>query len=635
MSKNPPAIGPSIATDRGSGEPLYFPSGDRALFAWLHQGAAPALRDVGIVVCKPFGIEAMWAHRRLRAFAEATAVAGFPTLLFDYAGTGDSEDVDPEADQLELWRNDVIAAVGELRRRTHVRQVCLLGFRFGALTAAMAALRCDAVAALALVAPVVSGKHYARELRAAWLAGSGGIALGNGTAGAAAAATVGQAEAGAMEINGYPISAATVAAVAAVDLKTLRIPRIAAMLIIDRGDLPASRAWTEQLVHEGINVRRIMLPGAVEMMRTEPHLAAAPKALIESTCEWLQQLRPSDSELDESRGEPLTRYRADIRATTLVSTSTAQATEITEHAVKFGADLALFGIATEPPSGERRRRGVILLNSGGTHHIGPNRMYVSLARRWARRGYVVLRMDLAGLGDSGTPTDSGDLDIFPTSALDDIRSSIELLRSRWGVRDITVAGLCSGAYYSLRAAAAGLPVSRILMVSPMNFLRRRRPLPWEVREEVGRHPGLFRKLLLSAAAWRASLRGKSKALKAIKAYCHRSVLALECMLRDVARLLAIRLPDDLGPDLKAIAGRGVRMVFVFAQGDPGFELLRIQGGSTVKRLGGLCRVHTIGGADHVFSRADPRAALENMLSDELFAPQEDRRQRRMAASVGL
>ena len=29
-------------------------------------------------------------------------------------------------------------------------------------------------------------------------------------------------------------------------------------------------------------------------------------------------------------------------------------------------------------------------------------MYVDLARDWAGRGYIALRMDLAGLGDSGT-----------------------------------------------------------------------------------------------------------------------------------------------------------------------------------------------------------------------------------------
>jgi len=36
-------------------------------------------------------------------------------------------------------------------------------------------------------------------------------------------------------------------------------------------------------------------------------------------------------------------------------------------------------------------------------------------------------------------------------------------------RDFAVGGLCSAAYHALRAAVAGLPVNRLLMVNPQNF----------------------------------------------------------------------------------------------------------------------------------------------------------------------
>ena len=92
----------------------------------------------------------------------------------------------------------------------------------------------------------------------------------------------------------------------------------------------------------------------------------------------------------------------------------------------------LFGVATLPAEGEVRRRGVILLNSGGDHHIGPRRLYVSLARDWAKRGYTVLRMDLAGLGDSETRPGQPGNDLFPIDAVDDIRVAVESMRSRYG-----------------------------------------------------------------------------------------------------------------------------------------------------------------------------------------------------------
>jgi hypothetical protein len=90
-------------------------------------------------------------------------------------------------------------------------------------------------------------------------------------------------------------------------------------------------------------------------------------------------------------------------------------------------------------------------------------------------------------------------------------------------------------------------------------------------------------------------------------------------LRDAARALKIRLPRDLGWDLETIVARGIRIAFVFSENEPGIDLLRLQGGSSVRRLGNRCRVHIIEGADHVFSRSSDRAVLERVLSDELFA----------------
>jgi hypothetical protein len=60
-------------------------------------------------------------------------------------------------------------------------------------------------------------------------------------------------------------------------------------------------------------------------------------------------------------------------------------------------------------------------------------------------------------------------------------------------------------------------------------------------------------------------------------------------------------------------------VFVFAYGEPGLEMLRIQGGSSVARLGERCSIHTIHEADHTFSKRSAQAALESCLSYDLAA----------------
>src|SRR5579863_7498957 len=137
-----------IASGGSKARPIYFSSNGRTLFGWLHLPDGARTAGMGMVICNPFGYEAICSHRSLRAFAHSAAAMGFPVLRFDYGGTGDSGDIDPLTNQLTAWSRDAIAAVEELRRRTGVVHGCLLGFRLGALVAALCAADCEYVKAL-------------------------------------------------------------------------------------------------------------------------------------------------------------------------------------------------------------------------------------------------------------------------------------------------------------------------------------------------------------------------------------------------------------------------------------------------------------------------------------------------------
>src|SRR6267378_4565458 len=84
------ALVPVAATSGVESQPLYFGPEDRPLFGWLHAPAAASRPALGLVICNPFGNEAICAHRSLRHLAERAADAGIPALRFDYDGTGDS-----------------------------------------------------------------------------------------------------------------------------------------------------------------------------------------------------------------------------------------------------------------------------------------------------------------------------------------------------------------------------------------------------------------------------------------------------------------------------------------------------------------------------------------------------------------
>ncbi len=619
MSAEPTNL-PRLATGAGSAVPLYFESAAHTLFAWLHRPAVQAAPSLGLVICKPFGYEALCAHRAMRAFAEAAAELGVPALRFDYRGTGDSADIDPAADQIDVWLQDVTAAVSELRRQTGVERVCLLGVRLGALLAILAAARSEAVKALIVVAPVLNGRRYVRELRTTQLA-------------AAEPGTVIRRDpqapgVGSMEVSGFSLSAATLAHLSQLELSAPAQPPASEVLIIDRDDLPGARGWSELLPGLGVRTRYVALPGFVEMILTAPHLAVIPQSMLAAVRDWLRPLQGAvsapcagDGESHLGRGEPR------LPAPRLPLAGNGYPTDVapSECPVFLGAERSLFGIVTEPAADEPRRRAVILLNAGATHHIGSGRVYVSLARRWARRGYVVLRMDLAGLGDSATRPGQPDNEVFPPAALEDVHTALDFVARHYDAREVALGGLCSAAYHALRAAVAGLPVNRLLMVNPQNFVWDEDQMSSDLPPaEVVRDVGGYRERVFSAAAWKRLLSGQVNIWHIVRVYLHRVRIAVESAGRDAARGLHVRLPHDLGSELEEVAARGIRVVFVFARGDPGIELLRIQGGSAVRRLGDRCHVHIVDSADHTFTQSRARAVLEQTLTDELFVRHDTR-----------
>jgi hypothetical protein len=230
-------------------------------------------------------------------------------------------------------------------------------------------------------------------------------------------------------------------------------------------------------------------------------------------------------------------------------------------------------------------------------------------------------MDFAGIGDSPTRPGNADDEVFPSEAVDDIRSACAFLRSRYAIADMAVAGLCSGAYHALRAAADGVAVNRILMVNPQNYFWRKGMTLEQIQlAEVVHNPSLYSKRFFSFRAWLRMFSGQVDVRRIAGIYLMSLWLACEALVRNIGRPLGLRLPSDLAGDLERIVTRGTRVTFLFARGEPGIALLKLQAGSMLSRLGDRCKVRILSGGDHIFSRRESRIAMENVLSEELFSP---------------
>ena len=103
---------------------------DDSLYGVMHHAAAAG--DRAVLVCGAVGQEQVRAHFVLGRLARALALAGVPTMRFDYYGVGDSLGDGPVA-SVARWQRDVAAAAAELRRQTGARHVIGVGVRLGAL----------------------------------------------------------------------------------------------------------------------------------------------------------------------------------------------------------------------------------------------------------------------------------------------------------------------------------------------------------------------------------------------------------------------------------------------------------------------------------------------------------------------
>jgi alpha/beta superfamily hydrolase len=115
-----------------------------------------------------------------------------------------------------------------------------------------------------------------------------------------------------------------------------------------------------------------------------------------------------------------------------------------------GPNGRLFGIVHHPEQASSPPACVIMVNSGHLNRTGPQRLYVIAAREWARHGLMVLRIDLAGIGDSA-PVKL--VMHFDGLLIGDIGAAVEYARRELKARSIYVQGLCAGARAAIRYAA--------------------------------------------------------------------------------------------------------------------------------------------------------------------------------------
>jgi len=260
---------------------------------------------------------------------------------------------------------------------------------------------------------------------------------------------------------------------------------------------------------------------------------------------------------------------------------------VNEKALLFGNAKSLAGIVTDPDpaSASADLPGVIILNAGVLHRVGPNRVHVQLARSLAERGLVALRFDLSGIGDSRRRDGS---ESFARSAVQEVQQAMDFLAESRGIERFVLFGICSGADNGLQVSHSDPRVAGAALIDGYN-------LP-----SLGLILHFYRARLLSFRSWLRLLIGRSQTWSLI-----RSILWLFRAARNSGTQEDPVLPSraEFRSQLRSIADRGVELLLVYTGSSAAYynyrRLLRRSLRSWPSRE--RVRVEHFADSDHLFT----------------------------------
>ena len=265
-----------------------------------------------------------------------------------------------------------------------------------------------------------------------------------------------------------------------------------------------------------------------------------------------------------------------------------------EQVVLFGKTKSLVGIISKPPPAldDSCYPGIIIMNAGLLHRIGPNRLHVKIARKMAAAGFFVLRFDFSGIGDSSARDDNLP---FDQSSISEAQEAMHYLHSTRGIEKFILAGICSGANIALNITCIDPCVIGVIGING-SYLDTQELNGLNQCIENSIQSRYYYKHLLDYKSWWRVITGKSNLSRIIK-------LLISKIKNLLYRKEYVLL--EINPSIKwsSLIERGVDLFLIYSEGSVALDTfhLILENYLSGLRTSGRLSVEVIEHADHVFT----------------------------------
>lgn len=497
-------------------------------------GADPT---VAALVLPPPGYAHSSSFHVWRQLAAELAAYGIASLRVDLYGTGDSSGATGDVSSWSQWERSAGLALEYLASRD-VRRVVFIGCDLSGSIVLQANAGC--IVGKVVFAPVASGRRRTKELRLL------GEQFPDGS--------------GDISVAGTVFRAGLLGDIQTIDPADSVHDRIAT-LIVDPDAGRFEQLSVDWAAMDGCPHDYWVSDAIRDFLERPAEEATVNGEVVDSVAAWITSVLGALP------------VRADKGASMLapVASFSCSGRMITEEFVSLGARRLLGVLTTQAPRETQPTEIVVLLNSGSDPHTGPGRAWVDFARELVTPRRAVLRLDFSGWGDSPSGP-AGPGRPYDAHAAGDLSESIRALRAE-GWSEVTLVGLCAGAWLALKSACTDA-VDRVIAINPQMY--------WQVGDPV--------EALMSTT--------RARRLPDISEIAR---LAVDGVW-DAEDARGIR--PAAGKWLDSLASRRIPITMAFAANDDGIEYLRDRLGRRLRDVlaGGDLEVVEVADIDHGMQR---------------------------------